>query len=410
MTLGQTPHQKGYEGNSLSVQGTVKLSISGQESLGPCSFDQGSPKSSTSSHKVQDPSYNQGSVAQFPSVPGDTPSLSAQGMLQNLSSSKVTLETSSSLHKDREGLLDVHGAQQLQAHSPGYLGHSQYTPESSETLTSPQMVFKCSESSSPTLETLPPPPRSLGHSLSSQSAVFPSHSDQQIQESSSSLQKSFQFSPSSKGSLRPTPSVLGSSQSLLSAQSCPKLSISAQGVLGSSPPQQGCLGDSLSMQGALGTSISAQEFVGHSKSAQESPEMFTSSQENPGPSLFQEALVHSSSIPQDCGLSQSSKDMLGTSLSTQGARRTPSSVQGSTVTVPLAQSVLEFQTSLEQTLGTSQFASETKKPLPSSEEVYSILKSLSKSIENLTSILETLTFSTFAKGAAGPSETGQVIL
>ncbi|KAM7315961.1 hypothetical protein ACRRTK_025031 [Alexandromys fortis] len=312
--------------------------------------------------------------------------------------------------KNREGLLDVHGAQQLQAHSPGYLGHCQYTPQSSETLTSPQMVFKCSESSSQTLETLPPLPGTLGHSLSSQSAVFPFDSDQQIQESSSSLQKSVQFSPSSKGSLRPTPSVLGTSQSLLSAQPCPKLSISAQGVLGSSPPQQGCLGDSLSMQGALGTSISAQEIVGHSKSDQESPEMFISSQENPGPSLFQEALVHSSSLPQDCGLSQSSRDMLGTSLSIQGARRTPSSVQVSIVTVPLAQSVLEFQTSLEHTLGTSQLASETTKPLPSSEEVYSILKSLSRSIETLTSILETLTFSTFAKGAASPSKTDQVIL
>ncbi|KAM7315960.1 hypothetical protein ACRRTK_025030 [Alexandromys fortis] len=312
--------------------------------------------------------------------------------------------------KNREGLLDVHGAQQLQAHSPGYLGHCQYTPQSSETLTSPQMVFKCSESSSQTLETLPPLPGTLGHSLSSQSAVFPFDSDQQIQESSSSLQKSVQFSPSSKGSLRPTPSVLGTSQSLLSAQPCPKLSISAQEVLGSSPPQQGCLGDSLSMQGALGTSISAQEIVGHSKSDQESPEMFISSQENPGPSLFQEALVHSSSLPQDCGLSQSSRDMLGTSLSIQGARRTPSSVQVSIVTVPLAQSVLEFQTSLEHTLGTSQLASETTKPLPSSEEVYSILKSLSRSIETLTSILETLTFSTFAKGAASPSKTDQVIL
>ncbi|KAM7315977.1 hypothetical protein ACRRTK_025047 [Alexandromys fortis] len=312
--------------------------------------------------------------------------------------------------KNREGLLDVHGAQQLQAHSPGYLGHCQYTPQSSETLTSPQMVFKCSESSSQTLETLPPLPGTLGHSLSSQSAVFPFDSDQQIQESSSSLQKSVQFSPSSKGSLRPTPSVLGTSQSLLSAQSCPKLSMYAQGVLGSSPPQQGCLGDSLSMQGALGTSISAQEIVGHSKSDQESPEMFISSQENPGPSLFQEALVHSSSLPQDCGLSQSSRDMLGTSLSIQGARRTPSSVQVSIVTVPLAQSVLEFQTSLEHTLGTSQLASETTKPLPSSEEVYSILKSLSRSIETLTSILETLTFSTFAKGAASPSKTDQVIL
>ncbi|KAM7315927.1 hypothetical protein ACRRTK_025051 [Alexandromys fortis] len=243
VTLGQTPHQKGYEGNSLSVQGTVKLSISGQESLGPCSFDQGSPKSSISSHKVQDPSYNQGSVAQFPSVPG-------------------------------------------------------------------ARVFR-------------------------------------------------------------------------------RFIIHARGS---------------------GNSISAQDFVGHSKSDQESPEMFTSSQENPGPSLFQEALVHSSSLPQDFGISQSSKDMLGTSLSTQGARRTPSSVQGSIVTVPLAQSVLEFQTSLEQTLGTSQFASETTKPLTSSEEVYSILKSLSRSIEILTSILETLTFSTFAKGAASPSKTDQVIL
>ena len=410
VTLGQTPHQKGYQGSSLSVQGTVKLSISGQESLGPCSFDQGSPESSTSSHKVQDPSYNQGSVAQFPSVPGDTPSLSAQGILQNLSSSEITLETSSSLQKDIEGLLDVRGAQQLQRHSPGYLGHSQYTPESSETLTSPKMVCKCSESSSLTLETLPPLPGTLGHLPSSQSAVFPPDSDQQIQESSSSLQKSVQFSPSSKGSLRPTPSVLGTSQSLLSDQLCAKLSVSAQGFLGSSPRQQGCLGDSLPIQRALGTLISAQEIVGHSKSDQEAPEMFTSSQENLGPSLLQEALVHSSSIPQDCRLSQSSKDMLETSLSTQDARKTLSSVQGSIVTVPSAQSVLECQTSLERPLGTSQFASETTKPLPSSEEFYSILKSLARSIETLTSILETLTFSTFAEGAAGPSKTDQVIL
>ena len=102
--------------------------------------------------------------------------------------------------------------------------------------------------------------------------------------------------------------------------------------------------------------------------------------------------------------------MLATSLSTQDARRSPLSVQGSIVTVPSAQSVLEFQTSLEQPLGTSQFASGTTKPLPSSEEVYSTLKSLSRSIETLTSILETLTFSTFAKGAAGPSKTDQVIL
>lgn len=163
------------------------------------------------------------------------------------------------------------------------------------------------------------------------------------------------------------------------------------------------------MQRALGTSISAQEFVGHSKSDPESLEMFTSSQENLGPSLLQEALVHSSSIPQDCGLSQSSKDILGTSLSTQDARKTPSSVQGSIVTVPSAKSVLKFQTSLEQSMGTSQFASEKRKPLPSSEEFYSTLKSLSTSVETLTSILETLTFSTFAKGAAGPSKIEQVI-
>ncbi|KAM7315957.1 hypothetical protein ACRRTK_025027 [Alexandromys fortis] len=439
-SLGSMPSSKGQTVISLSGQGTLstfleplKISLSVHGFQGTSTSAQEVRKPSLDSQGRTEPLPNsqddlglgslslgtegnsQFSKEEFKDLPsaqgGFKPALSTPGvMLQNLSSSKVTLETSSSLQKDREGLLDLHGAQQFQAHSPGYLGHCQYTPQSSETLTSPQMVFKCSESSSQTLETLPPLPGTLGHSLSSQSAVFPFDSDQQIQESSSSLQKSVQFSPSSKGSLRPTPSVLGTSQSLLSAQSCPKLSISAQGVLGSSPPQQGCLGDSLSMQGALGTSISAQEIVGHSKSDQESPEMFISSQENPGPSLFQEALVHSSSLPQDCGLSQSSRDMLGTSLSTQGARRTPSSVHVSIVTVPLAQSVLEFQTSLEHTLGTSQLASETTKPLPSSEEVYSILKSLSRSIETLTSILETLTFSTFAKGAASPSKTDQVIL
>ncbi|XP_041910283.1 mucin-12-like [Arvicola amphibius] len=397
VTLGQTPHQKGYKGNSLSVQGTVKLSISGQESLGHCSFDQGSPGSSTSSHKVQDPSYSQGSVSQFPSFPGDTHSLSDQGIFQNLSSSQVTLGTTSSLQKDIEGPLDVHGAQKLQPHSPGHLGHSQCTPKSSETLTSPQMVFKCSEYSSVTLETLPPLQGNQGHSISAQSAVFPSDSGQQIQESSSSLQKSVQFFLSSKSSLRPTSPVLGTSPSL-SAKLCPELSISAPGFLGSSPPPQRCVGDPLSVQRALGTSISAQEYVGHSKSDLESPEMFTSSQENLGPSLSPEALVHSSSTPQDCGLSQSSKDMSQTSLFTQGARKTPSSLQGSIVTVPSAQSVLGIQTSLEQPLGTSQFASETTEPLPFSEEVYTTLKSLSRAIETLISLLEKLTFSTFAKG------------
>lgn len=402
VTLGQTPHQKGYEGNSLSSQGTVRLSISGQESLGYCSFDQGSPELSTSSNKKEDPTYNQGFVAQFPSVSLDTHSLSTQGMLQNLSSSKVTLETSSSLQKDIESSLDVHGVQELLSHSPGHLGHSQCTPKSSETLSSIQMV---TESLSVILGTLPPLPGTLGHSISAQSALFPSESDQQIQESSSSsVQKPVQFSPSSKGSLRHTPSVLGTPQSLLSAKLCPKLSLSAQEFLGSSSPQQGCSGNSLSMQRTHGTSISAQEFVEPSKSDQVSPEIFTSSQEDLGPSLAQEALVHSSPTPQDCGLSQSSKDTLGTSISTQGAGKTPSSVQKSIVTVPSAQSV----SGIQRPLGTSQFASETSEP--SSEEYYSILKSISSCIETLTTILEKLRFSTSAKGTEGPSITDQVIL
>ncbi|XP_038168257.2 mucin-17-like [Arvicola amphibius] len=404
VTPGQTPYQKVYEGNSLSAQGTVRLPISGQESLGHCSFDQGSPESFTSSNKVQDPSYNQGSVAKFPSVPGGTHSLSAQRILQNLSSSQVTLETSSSLQKDIEGSLDVHGAQQLQPHSPGYLGHSQCTPKLSETLSSPQMVLKFSESSSMTLETLLPLPGTLGHSTSAQSTLFPSDSDQQILESSSSVQKPVQFSPSSKGSLRHTPSVLEAPQSLLSAPLCPKLSLSDQEFLGSSPPQKGCSGDSLSVQRTHGTSISAQEFVGYSKSVQESPEIFTSSQEDLGPSLAQEALVHSPSILQDCGLFKSSKDTLGTSISTQGARKTPSSVQKSIVTVPSAQNVVGIQ----RPLGTSQFASETSEP--SSEEIYSTLKSIRSSIKTLASLLEILRFLTSAKGAAGPSITDQVIL
>lgn len=147
------------------------------------------------------------------------------------------------------------------------------------------MILKCSESSSMTLETLPPLQGTLGHLISAQSARFPSDSDQQIQESSSSLQKSVHFSPSSNGSLRSTPYLLGTTQSLLSAQLCPKLSISSQGFLESSSLQQGCLGDSLSMQRALGTSISAQDFVVYSNSDQKYPRMFTSSKEDLGPSL-----------------------------------------------------------------------------------------------------------------------------
>ena len=87
----------------------------------------------------------------------------------------------------------MHGVQQLQLNSPGYLGYSQCTPKSPETFSSPQMIFKFSESLSVTLESLPPLPKTLGHSISSQSTVFPSDSDQQIQESSSSLKNLFIF-------------------------------------------------------------------------------------------------------------------------------------------------------------------------------------------------------------------------
>nr|XP_048286097.1 mucin-12-like [Myodes glareolus]XP_048286098.1 mucin-12-like [Myodes glareolus]XP_048286099.1 mucin-12-like [Myodes glareolus]XP_048286100.1 mucin-12-like [Myodes glareolus]XP_048286101.1 mucin-12-like [Myodes glareolus]XP_048286102.1 mucin-12-like [Myodes glareolus] len=402
---------KGIRETLSSSQGALKILSSTKGRVENVSSSERSMKS-TSSHKAQDSSYHHGSVAQSPSVPGETHYLSAQGILKKLSSSQVTPETSSSLQRDREGSLDVHGAQQLQPHSSGYLGHSQCTPNSSETLTSPQMVLKCSESSSMTLETLPPLPETLRDSISAHSVLFPSDSDQQIQESPSSLQKLVHFSPPSNGSLRPTPSVLGTTQSLLSAQLCPKLSISSQVFLDSSPPQQEYLGDSLSVQRALGTSISAQKFVGHSKSEQKSPGMFTSSEEDPGTSLAQEVLENSSSTPQDFGLSRPSKDTIGTSLSlsTKGARKTQTSAQGSIVSLPSAQSFLEIQTSLEQPLGTSQFASETKEPLPTSEEIYSTLKSLSRCLETLTSIIKTLSFSTFAKGTAGPSITDQGIL
>lgn len=84
--------------------------------------------------------------------------------------------------------------------------------------------------------------------------------------------------------------------------------------------------------------------------------MFISSQVDLEPSLAQEAVIHSSTIPPDCGLSQSSKDTLGTSLSKQGARNMPLSIQKSIVTAPLlAQNVLEIQASLECPLGSSQY-------------------------------------------------------
>ncbi|KAM7338369.1 hypothetical protein ACRRTK_001853 [Alexandromys fortis] len=366
VTLGQTPHQKGYEGNSLSVQGTVKLSISGQESLGPCSFDQGSPKSSTSSHKVQDPSYNQGSVAQFPSVPGDTPSLSAQGMLQNLSSSKVTLETSSSLQKAREGLLDVHGAQQLQAHSPGAdsTTGSPYARDT-EPLSSTKETFNISDSSPGTSETFPSIPGSLEISFSAQSSMGPSVSEKEIIGSSVSLEESLGPSFPDKGSLRSTPPASGTGSLSPSEQGCQEISSRGQG---NSPSQQCYTGNPLHSQEALCLSISAQESLEYSPFAQGLPDTSLSSQEASGPSLDFVSLGHSPSDPGMLGRSDSDDRTLENPPFTQSILEIQFSNNGVTETSTTSQDSLGHLPPSVQNLQPS-LIPETSEPLPTAKEV-----------------------------------------
>lgn len=264
VTLGQSPQHESYEGNISSTQETVGLYPSQQEYLGHSSFPQWSQESSTSSSKVLGPSYDQEAVKQFPSVPGAGHSLSCHEILQNLSLSKVTLETSSFLQGAVEAPLDVQGALPHQPHFQGCLGPSQYTPKTSKSLSSLPKVFKFLESSSGSLGTMTPHPATLGNSVSAHGDLCPRDFDQEIQGSSSSLQNDLQFSPSSKGSLGPTPSVPETLESLLSYQLCPELSMTTQGSLGPSPSQQGCLGDSLFFQGSLGSSVSVQEYVQHS--------------------------------------------------------------------------------------------------------------------------------------------------
>lgn len=93
---------------------------------------------STSSPKGLGPSHDQGAVKQVPSVPGAGHSLSCHEILQNLLSSTVTLETSSSVQRAVEAPLDKQGALPLLPHFQGCLGPSQYTPKTSESLPSHQ--------------------------------------------------------------------------------------------------------------------------------------------------------------------------------------------------------------------------------------------------------------------------------
>ena len=64
--------------------------------------------------------------------------LSCHEILQNLLSSKVTLETSSSVQRAVEAPLDKQGALPLQPHFQGCLGPSQCTTQTSESLPSHQ--------------------------------------------------------------------------------------------------------------------------------------------------------------------------------------------------------------------------------------------------------------------------------
>lgn len=269
-----------------------------------------------SSPKVLGPSYDQGALKQVLSVPGAGHSLSCHEILQNLSSSKVILETSSSVQRAVEAPLDEQGALPHQPHFQWYLGPYQCTPKTLESLPSHKTVLKFLESSSASLVTMTPLPATQGNSISAHGALCPCDSDQHIQGSSSSLQETLSFSPSSKYSLGHPPSVPETLVSLLSDQMCPELSITTQGSLGPLPPQQGCLGDSLFTQGSLGSSVSVQEYVQHSNPDQETPETSPSSQEDLGLSLAQEILAYSPSSPRDYRFSQTSEHSLGTSRST----------------------------------------------------------------------------------------------
>ncbi|XP_057616584.1 mucin-17-like [Chionomys nivalis] len=410
VTPGQSPHHESYEGNILSTQGTVKLSPSRQESLGHSSFFQWSPKSSTSSPKVLGPSYDQGAVKQVPSVPGAGHSLSCHEVLQKLSSSKVTLEMSSSVQRALEAPLNEQGALPLQPHFQGCQGPSQCTPKTSESLPSHQTVLNFLKSSSRSLGTMTPLPATLGNSISVHGALCPCDSDQQIQGSPSSLWEALQFSPSSKGSLGPPPSVPEPLESLLSDQLCPELSITTQESLGLSPHQQGCLGDSLFTQGSLESSVSVQEYVQHSNPDQGTPETSPSSQEDLGLSLAKEILVYSPSSPRCCRFSQTSEHCLGTSPSTQGSRQISSSVHESVEPTPSSQSVPGIQPPLEEPPSPSECTIKASEPLPSYQELYKTLKSISRFLETLISVLESLRVSTSAQGAVGSSVCDQGIL
>lgn len=241
-----------------------------------------------------------------------------------------------------------------------------------------------------------PLPATLGNSIAAHGALCPCDSDQQIQGSSSSLWKALQFSPSSKGSLEPPPSVPETLESLLSDQLCPELSITTQGSLGSSPHQQGCLGDSLFTQGSLGSSVSVQEYVQHSNPDQGTPETSPSSQEDLGLSLAKEILAYLPSSPRYCRFSQTSKHSLGTSSSTQGSRQTSSSVHESVEPAPSSQSVPGIQAPVEGPPSPSECTLKASEPLPSYQELYKSLKSVSRFLESLVSILESLRLSTSA--------------
>ncbi|XP_057609323.1 mucin-17-like [Chionomys nivalis] len=411
-----------------AAQGPLKHVMSSQEMLHSAQFSEGTLQLSAPFQAVPEPYTNSPSTQvtrrTFPSVPGHLALLSStqatplsfcsdektvrtcpssQGTLKMSKSAQGTLESSDSLVTG-EFLLSAKGTMGnltsvKQTVVPftsmtGPLRSIQNTQVLLGSLQSGQSSMQVSQATEGLVDPSLFPEGSLELSVSAQGTPVTLMCNQGTRKHPASYQTSQKTSQSVKNSLQHPPSVPGFLNPSQSEKSKLGSLSSSPEFLGSSPPQQVCSGDSLSVQRTHGTLISAQEFVGHSKSDQESPEIFTSSQEDLGPSLAQEALVHSSSTPQDCGLSQSSKDTLVTPISTQGARKTPPSVQKSIVTVPSAQSVLGIQ----RPLGTSQFASETSEP--SSEEFYSILKSIKSSVETMTSILEILRFSTSAKGAA----------